>query len=285
MSTKEEFDLSVPNSLRKMDKSLQEVYLKLVSMCLENLDMAINYPDSDKQFASMKVRISDAQELIFVQFKPSIKQMKIQIHIRLNKLTDPKKICDITMPSYPQWSAFFVRPGDSDLEYYFHLIKQAYSEILDRSKTVATKQYSVKPKQTMIKPEMIAISQKKSEDGIGLGFPEAKVIIEHAVSSTRVRWKEYAVHLKDLNEIFLHRAFEQQGFEAFKFTPLLRAREVFSIDSLGSILEGTNLGLKYDEDKKGFDSEFYQGLRKNKFGLAGKAFYDAVYRIFRHCRI
>jgi len=96
----------------------------------------------------------------------------------------------------------------------------------------------------------------------------AKKIILHAVKTTEPRWREFTEHWKDINEIFIRRGYEQQGFACSKLTEGLKARGIFTISKLGSILGKYKVAGKYDRLLAGsLVAPFYDGLRN---GLGGK---------------
>lgn len=63
-------------------------------------------------------------------------------------------------------------------------------------------------------------------------------IVCNAVETTRKIWEAYDEHWNEIDKIFLIRAYEQGGFETWKFAKLLYFNSIFSIESIGSILEG-----------------------------------------------
>lgn len=110
---------------------------------------------------------------------------------------------------------------------------------------------------------------------------QAKTIILHAVKTTEPRWREYAEHWKDINEIFIRRGYEQQGFLCSKLTDALEVRGIFSIPKLGSILSRYEVSAKYDREFAGaLTAEFYEGLRKGSGGEEGQLFEEAVREFF-----
>lgn len=106
---------------------------------------------------------------------------------------------------------------------------------------------------------------------------QAKTIILNAVKTTEPRWREYVEHWKDINEVFIRRGYEQQGFLCSKLTVVLEERGIFSISKLGSILCQYKVAGKYNRQFAGsLTSEFYEGLRKGLGGEEGQLFEAAV---------
>ena len=68
----------------------------------------------------------------------------------------------------------------------------------------------------------------------------AKKIIHHAVSKTQSRWAQYDTHWEDLDEIFIEKGYEQVGFEMYKMVSLFSRKGIYSIKSLGNILDKYN---------------------------------------------
>lgn len=104
----------------------------------------------------------------------------------------------------------------------------------------------------------------------------AKLIIGHAVKTTEPTWRSYDEKWEDLDEIFIRRGYEQQGFEAFKFLPLLKARGCGSIEALGAIWQQRD-GARYEPPRaRGLASPFYVALYRGQRGPHGRTFYEAV---------
>jgi hypothetical protein len=109
----------------------------------------------------------------------------------------------------------------------------------------------------------------------------AKRIIENAVAATEPRWRQYAETWRDIDRIFIRRGYEQQGFRFFQFVPFLSDRGIFSVDVLGSLLNGPRVSVSYDPAyAKELTSPFYQELRAGRFGPIGLLFEEAV-RLFK----
>jgi len=108
----------------------------------------------------------------------------------------------------------------------------------------------------------------------------AKTIIKNAVEVTRPRWSQYDQSWSNIDVIFIYHGYEQQGFQIFKFKPVLEDLKIFSIDNLGNILFKYPHKRNYDREFAGsLTSEFYTDLQKGVSGSDGKLFVDAV-RIF-----
>jgi len=106
---------------------------------------------------------------------------------------------------------------------------------------------------------------------------QAREIIQHVVDITKPRWIEYDQTWSDIDRIFIRHGYEQQGFEIFKFVPLLEARGIFSIDALGSIFTSYDGERKYARDYAGsLDSPFYEQLSSGAFGKEGVLFCQSV---------
>lgn len=106
---------------------------------------------------------------------------------------------------------------------------------------------------------------------------QAGQIVQNAVATTEPRWKQYAQSWKDIDTIFIRQGYEQQGFRFFRLVPFLSERGIFSIDALGSILNGRLVSASYDPQyAKGVDSEFYRQLRNGTFGENGLRFAEAT---------
>lgn len=109
----------------------------------------------------------------------------------------------------------------------------------------------------------------------------AKQIVQNAVATTELRWRQYAQTWKDIDIIFIKHGYEQQGFRFFRFAPFLSERGILSIDALGSILDDGRNTEPYDSKyAKGLDADFYCQLRKGDFGSNGVLFEQAT-RIFK----
>ena len=65
--------------------------------------------------------------------------------------------------------------------------------------------------------------------GIILEVVDARKIVLHAVEITEPVWKSFSVHWEDMDKIFLSRAYEQGGFENWKFIWLLEKYNISSI--------------------------------------------------------
>lgn len=103
---------------------------------------------------------------------------------------------------------------------------------------------------------------------------EAKSIIKYVVDFTKNRWIEYEEKWDNIEEVFLLRAYEQGGFEFFKFADLLKRERIFSINKLGKILENYKDNLKYNREFAGsLESPFYKNLKTGYFGKVGTIFY------------
>lgn len=101
-------------------------------------------------------------------------------------------------------------------------------------------------------------------------------LIAHAVETTRARWKQYDRTWDDIDRIFIHHGYEQQGFEIFKFLPLLDKRGCYSIDALGGLIRDED-GSKYTRHHSGrITSPFYIALQRGERGEKGKSLYDAI---------
>jgi len=105
---------------------------------------------------------------------------------------------------------------------------------------------------------------------------KAAKLISHAVEATRTRWRQYDKHWQDIDRVFILHGYEQQGFEIFKFLPLLEKRGCGSIDALGSILREED-GSKYKRAYAGrLANPFYGALERGEREECGRALYDAI---------
>lgn len=107
---------------------------------------------------------------------------------------------------------------------------------------------------------------------------KARSIIENAVLTTKPRWLTYEESWGNIDRIFISRGYEQQGFQLFKFIPVLEKFNIFSIDNLGSILLKYPQNRNYSREFAGsFTSEFYSNLQDGICGYEGELFTKAVH--------
>ncbi|MBC9786266.1 hypothetical protein H1S01_17550 [Heliobacterium chlorum] len=126
----QQINLVVPLSLKKMPEHLQMLYLELTRKCLEEFPNVINCPNTDKNFASIKVPLGKKKSEIFVQFKPKRDSVVIELHIDLDKVIDPQNQCErVPAKDYSHWTRFCVEETEYDLEYFMGLIRQSYKEV------------------------------------------------------------------------------------------------------------------------------------------------------------
>jgi hypothetical protein len=105
----------------------------------------------------------------------------------------------------------------------------------------------------------------------------AKKIVCNAVETTRPIWEAYDEHWSEIDRIFLIRAYEQGGFETWKFAKLLYFNSIFSIEKIGSILDGYTGARKYVREFAGsVDSLFYKDLKAGIYGFEGEKFYKSA---------
>lgn len=112
---------------------------------------------------------------------------------------------------------------------------------------------------------------------------DAKTIINYVTGRTKPRWQNYIVSYNDLDDVFLSRAYEQQGLQFFKFESILKQNGIFSISQLGSILDTYTGDIKYRHNpsiKKGLESGFYKDLLVGKYGNIGMLFYKSVEKFY-----
>lgn len=107
---------------------------------------------------------------------------------------------------------------------------------------------------------------------------QARKIILHAVTTTQPRWLEASVHWKDMDKVFLNRAYEQGGFEVYKFIPLLGQRGIGTIPETGRILLGQrNRGTAYNRSFAGsLDAPFWKAMTQGDYGINGQKFVRSV---------
>lgn len=78
-----------------------------------------------------------------------------------------------------------------------------------------------------------------------MNIENAKRIIEYTVGITEPLWKEFNEKWEDMGRIFLTRAYEQGGFENWKFIDLLDMYNINTIEKVGKILENYSGEKKY----------------------------------------
>jgi hypothetical protein len=107
---------------------------------------------------------------------------------------------------------------------------------------------------------------------------QARKIILHAVTTTKPRWSEYGVWWKDADRVFLMRAYEQGGFEVYKFIPLLDEEGIGTIPEIGQILGGQqNMRSTYDRSFAGsLDTPFWTEMALGGYGINGQRFERSV---------
>jgi hypothetical protein len=105
----------------------------------------------------------------------------------------------------------------------------------------------------------------------------ARTIILHAVKTTQPRWSEYDTFWRNIDRNFIQGGYEQGGFQMFRMVPLFAENNIYSIESLGSILNDYTGPRKYDRNYAGsLNSEFYNELHSENFGNTGAALYECV---------
>lgn len=110
-----------------------------------------------------------------------------------------------------------------------------------------------------------------------MDIEKAKEIINHVVSSTEQRWRQYETSWNEIDEVFIKRGYERGGFEAWKFAEELDKAGIFSISELGKILPSELHCKSYDRDFAGSLSKtFYENAKKGVYGENGRKFYHAV---------
>lgn len=106
---------------------------------------------------------------------------------------------------------------------------------------------------------------------------KVKEVICNAVKTTEPTWSTWGVHWKELDEVFLSRAYDQLGFDDWIFVNFLRDNDILSIKKVGSILDNGCFERKYDREiAGGIEMPFYIFLKKGIFGKEGKSFYNSV---------
>lgn len=110
-----------------------------------------------------------------------------------------------------------------------------------------------------------------------MNIKTAKEIILYVVQTTETRWRKYDESWANIDEILIRRGYEQGGFETFKLVPLFKENEIYTIQKLGSIMDGYKGKKKYQREYAGsLESDFYLELKENLYGQAGKSFYLSV---------
>lgn len=104
-----------------------------------------------------------------------------------------------------------------------------------------------------------------------------KKIVVNAVETTRWRWEQFALNWDVIDKIFINRGYEQQGFETWEFTELLDYHDIFSIKSIGKILDNYDGYQKYNRDFAGnLKNSFYYEMKNGKYGQEGLKFYKSI---------
>lgn len=110
-----------------------------------------------------------------------------------------------------------------------------------------------------------------------LNIENARKIVLHAVATTEPVWKSFSVHWHEMDKVFLSRAYEQGGFENWKFIGILEKYNISSIEKVGSILDEYTGEKKYIGDfARSLDGPFYKDLSSGFYGEEGKLFYKSV---------
>ena len=112
---------------------------------------------------------------------------------------------------------------------------------------------------------------------------KSKQIIHHAVTITKPRWLTFVMRWKDADRVFLLRAYEQGGFEAYKFVELLDQEGIGSIQEVGKIL-GVAQGLSksYSRPLAGsLDAPFWLEMAQGKYAENGRKFARCVGRFLK----
>lgn len=106
---------------------------------------------------------------------------------------------------------------------------------------------------------------------------QALTIIQHAVEKTKPRWLKYDESWNNINDIFIYRGYEQQGFQLYKLRPVIEKLNIFSIDILGGIFLNYPNKTGYRKELAGsLSTEFYINLQKGVCGHDGELFVKAV---------
>ena len=106
---------------------------------------------------------------------------------------------------------------------------------------------------------------------------KARIIILNAVETTKPLWENFGEKWKDIDHVFLSRAYETQGFHLYKFVNHLKEHQIYSIRSLGSILDNYNGERKYRRDFSGsIKSPFFNDLKIGIYGKEGENFYKCA---------
>ena len=103
---------------------------------------------------------------------------------------------------------------------------------------------------------------------------DSKRIILNAVETTKPLWSNFGERWDNIDEVFLSRAYETGGFHLYKFVKHLQDNDIYSIESIGSILDTYDGPRKYRRDFSGsIKSPFFQDLKIGNHGTEGKKFY------------
>ena len=110
-----------------------------------------------------------------------------------------------------------------------------------------------------------------------LNLENARKIVLHAVETTEPVWASFNVHWEDMDKVFLSMAYEQRGFENWKFIWVLDKYQISSIGKVGKVLDNYKGEKKYIRELAGsLDAPIYQEMKKGTYGLEGKSFYKSV---------
>ena len=127
--------------------------------------------------------------------------------------------------------------------------------------------------------------QKNNIGGLIMDKFKAKTIIQNAVESTKSRWSQYDESWKNIDNVFILRGYEQQGFQLYKMKPVLVDLSILSINSLGNIFLNYPYKRNYDRQFAGsLTSKFYLDLQEGVCGKEGKLFVEAI-RVFLEQKI
>jgi len=114
-----------------------------------------------------------------------------------------------------------------------------------------------------------------------MNIEKAKTIILYVVEKTKPKWEKYDEDWDNVDEVFIRRGYEQGGFECWKFAEQLKKHGIFSINSIGQILDNLDKekcsGKKYDRAFAGsLLKPLYQNMKCGECGAEGCEFYKCV---------
>lgn len=104
-----------------------------------------------------------------------------------------------------------------------------------------------------------------------------KEIILNAVEITKPSWSTWGEHWVDMDNVFLSRAYDQQGFDNWIFVKFLEKNNILSIYNIGKILDNSNFQKVYSRQFAGnLNKPFYKDMKQGNYGIEGENFYNSI---------